>query len=309
MRKSDIYKLPYNKVTFKASHNSEELQASIIEQLNETGCSGIELDVVQAKSKWAWCVQHEGRYTDKEKLQLSTFLQIIKKWMNEKRRVITIHIDLKNAPLNNTEFPEHIDEYILKIIPKAKIFQPKELIGDCKNLVSGAQKNGWPTLCELEGKIIICLTGHKKRKAIYAKTNPKERVCFSDIRVEINSRQYPLDLLDGTCIFLNFKLNNADYDHEQVSRIAKEKAYVKRCFVVNDAELWSKAQRSEFNIIATDKIHDRWAHNGEYLFGIRTKKDIKMSESSMIVLHKKRSDHEQTSSKIDKSGSFYSHDQ
>ena len=270
--------LKYNDVCFKASHNSYDRDESLAEQLtfhsadpSNAGCSGIELDIVQKSDAWQWSVSHGGSYSSDPDKQFSAYLKQVKSWMDQNpgHRVIEVHIDIKNTPMSNEQFPQQIDNYIQQVFTdRNRVFQPNALIGNYDDLVQGAQATSWPTLGELEGKIIFCFTGNETRKAIYARTDPKARLCFSDIYQETNPPQYP-DFNSGTRVFLNYHLYQKYYDEwfPQLQRIAKEQGFISRGYVLNSQDIWTKAQNAALNIMATDKVSGHsWAQNGDYPF-------------------------------------------
>ena len=269
--------LKYNDVAYKASHNSYDRNESLAEQLtfhssdpSNAGCSGLELDIVQKSDAWEWSVSHGGSYSSKPEKQFSAYLNQIKSWMdaNPGHRVIEVHIDIKNTPMSNEEFPDQIDSYIENVFSRSRVFTPDTLIGNHEDLVQGAQATGWPTLGELEGKIVFCFSGNEDRKATYARTNPKTRLCFSDLYLETHPPQYP-DFNRGTRVFMNYHLYQKYYDDwfPQLQRMAKEQGFITRGYVLNSKDIWIKAQNAALNIMATDKVsgHD-WAQNGDYPF-------------------------------------------
>ncbi len=270
--------LKYNDVCFKASHNSYDRDESISEQLtfhsndpSKCGCSGLELDIVQKNDAWKWSVSHGGSYSSSADKQLSAYLQKIKSWMdaNPGHRVIEVHMDIKNTPMSNDQFPQEIDSYIEQVFTdRSVIFQPNRLIRNYDDLVQGAQATGWPTLGELKGKIIFCFTGNESRKATYARTDPKERLCFADLYLETDPPQYP-DFSRGTRVFMNYHLYQKYYDqwYHQLQRMAQQPGFLTRGYVLNSQDIWTKAQNAALNIMATDKVSGHsWAQNGDYPF-------------------------------------------
>lgn len=269
--------LRYKYAAFKASHNSYDRNEPIGQQLDfhaldpsNCGCSGLELDIYQKSDAWEWSVSHLGGYSSKPENQLRAWLQKIKAWTvaNPGHRPITVHIDIKNTPLDNTVFPDKIDQYILSVFTQAEVFSPGSLFGEHDNLVAGAQAQGWPTLGELAGKLIFCFTGDETRKATYARSNARERLCFADLYLETDPVQYP-DFTAGTRIFMNYHLWNALSGNwiPQLQKMAKQPAFITRGYVLNDKTIWLKAQQGMLNVMATDKVSGHsWAQNGDYPF-------------------------------------------
>ncbi|MEY4768343.1 MAG: hypothetical protein RL637_982 [Pseudomonadota bacterium] len=274
--------MKYHQAAFKASHNSEERNETISEQLTfnicnpfNCGCSGIEFDIVQDKNSWNWSVSHGGNYTDAKDKQLTHYLQQVVDWRSTKKgkdcdRVITIHFDIKNSHLSDNDFPAKFDEYI-KRVPKLanSLYKPGELMGNYNDLVSGAQANGWPELDALKNKYILCISGNEEhRKRAYAGTNPKSCLCFVDQPLETDPVQYP-DFTQGQRVFMNYHLYQKYYDNwfEQLQYMATQQGFITRGWVLDNQDLWIKAQTAKLNIMATDKIKDHdWAQNGDYPF-------------------------------------------
>lgn len=273
----DMNNLKYNEVAFKASHNSYDRDETLAEQLtfhsddpSNAGCSGIELDIVQKSDAWEWSVSHGGSYSSSKEKQLRAYLDQVKAWMNANpgHRVIEVHLDIKNTPMSNEAFPQQIDNYIGSVFNRNTVFSPGALIGNHDDLVQGAQATGWPTLDELKGKIMFCFSGNETRKAIYARTEPRERLCFSDLYLETHPPQYP-DFTHGTRVFMNYHLYQKYYDEwlPQLQRMAQQPGFITRGYVLNSKDIWIKAQNAALNIMSTDKVsrHD-WAQNGDYPF-------------------------------------------
>jgi hypothetical protein len=275
--------MKYHQAAFKASHNSEERNETIGEQLTfdtnhpyNCGCSGIEFDIVQDKNSWKWSVSHGGKYNADENKQLSYYLQQVVNWRKKAigkygDRVITIHIDIKNSYLSDTDFPAKFDKYINDNVPDLanSIYKPGELMGGYSDLVSGAQANGWPELEALENKYVLCISGNEEnRKRAYAGTAPEARLCFVDQTLETEPVQYP-DFTQGQRVFMNYHLYQKYYDNwfEQLQYMATQQGFITRGWVLDNQDLWIKAQTAKLNIMATDKVknHD-WAQNGDYPF-------------------------------------------
>jgi hypothetical protein len=270
---------PYNMVAFKASHNSYDRdEQPITTQLqfnrndpSNCGCSGLELDIWQADNAWQWSVSHLGGYSSKAENQLSAYLRQLRSWsdQNQGHRVIELHIDIKNTPMSNAEFPAQFDAYLREYLPSSMLFTPSGLMTpESSDLVACAQQTGWPALNLLAGKFIVCLTGNEPRKATYALTQPRDRLCFADLELETDPVQFP-DFNHGSRVIMNYHLYDRLSDNwiPQLQEMARQPGFLTRGFVLNDSSIWRKAQEACLNIMATDKVSGQsWAQNGSEPF-------------------------------------------
>ena len=266
---------PYNLAAFKASHNSYDRdEQPITTQLqfhpddpSACGCSGLELDIWQSNSEWKWSVSHTGGYSSKAENQLSAYLRQLRSWsdQNPSHRVIELHIDIKNTPMSNAEFPAQFDAYLREYLPSSMLFTPSRLMTpESSDLVAGAQLNGWPALKLLAGKFIVCLSGNEGRKATYALTEPRERLCFADLELETDPVQFP-DFNRGSRVIMNYHLYDRLSENwiPQLQEMARQPGFLTRGYVLNDASIWEKAQVACLNIMATDRVSGHsWAQNG-----------------------------------------------
>ncbi len=266
------YDLHYNEVSMKASHNSYQRDERLIDQIvwndevyYNNGCRSIELDISQSCCNNDWSVGHKYEY-DIHYRQLSQFLSELSVWSrnNPGHDVITVFLDLKHV---ENGFPEALDLYIrdhLDIGLGSEVFTPGELMGVESSLRIGALANGWPTLGELKGKFIICLTGDKNAKSFYARTSPSVRLCFADMDAD------PGSVPDSEYhVFFNFHLYTDEMKKWKpvLRECAFDNAAVVRAYVLNNGKLWYNALVSGCNILATDKVsHYEWARVGDYPF-------------------------------------------
>jgi len=146
---SELDGLPYDRIAFKAAHNSidrlPELgwQDSIVCQLSGTGglsepCRALELDLVQEPDRFEWTVKHG---VNDEGPQLREVLDVIASWAdrpeNDDHPVVTIHLDLKNDPLEHEDFARAIDELLAAVLDGDRIYPPVRVIGPHEDLVRG----------------------------------------------------------------------------------------------------------------------------------------------------------------------------
>ena len=291
--------LPYNQVNMKASHNTYDRNETVAEQISfdrytpwQGGCSCVEFDAMQKEDGWEWSVQHNGKYRDAEEDQLSYYLKKVKEWRDDSdndddsyknydsNRVITIYIDLKNAPMDDYEFFYNFNKYIREVFKenreekKDELFTPvyfkNKMQEGTTNLTEAVNQVKWPKMKDLKNKYIICITGNEeRRKADYAnRTLTEEGICFVDLQQDKESSE---PKLDPNRVFLNFHIYK---DHEAqwskaLATCISAKCYVTRGWVLNGAEIWNMARAHGINILATNKIYNStWANVGIAPFNI-----------------------------------------
>ncbi len=264
----------YNEARFKASHNSYDREdLSITQQLqwsnvdpHHGGCRGLELDLVQRRLErdgdpWRWSVSHGGRYNDAADKQFHYFLKILRTWAERhpSHQVVTLTLDLKSQHGDHTEFPGRFDHYVSRALGRYRILTPRDVIGPHPDLVTATVHGAWPTLRDLRGHFILCLSGHATRKATYAGTNPGKRLCFAGAK-RVNPPAH------GHRAFFNFFMPAGKLDAATRIRILRrfaDQGFITRAFGLNDRRAWDRAQRGGANILATDYVTGkRWARAG-----------------------------------------------
>lgn len=252
---SELDDLRYDQIAFKGSHNSIDRRASIVEQLSGTGglvepCRALELDLVQADDAFEWTVQH-GVNDDGPALR--DVLADVAGWSgraeNERHPVVTIHFDLKNAPLDHADFAEAIDSLLLGSFGRRRIHGPGEIIGRHQDLVRGARAGGWATLARLTGSFVFCLSGHGERKKRYARHDSRSRVCFGDYA---GSRGAPRK---GHRIFANLFVGAAGY-RENLERVKRHTGFVARGYNIVTRRTWDLSVQGGANVLSGDVLDD-----------------------------------------------------
>jgi hypothetical protein len=270
----------YHDVMFKAAHNSEEHRERLAEQLAwderrpwQGGCSGLELDVAQDGQAWRWSVSHD-RYTDRAERQLGAYLDELRGWSDAhpEHRVITVVLDLKSGVRDGAAFAAAFDDYIARSFPVERLYTPGQLMGSAPDLVTGAMRGGWPSLAALRGRFIFCLSGDAPGrwmddlKETYAATEAGRRLCFADRRLSEHG-QRP-STAAGRRVFCNFDFQRVqDWGDETIEWFHRQRGFITRGYLANDARLWGMALGRGVNVIATDRIqgHD-WATVGSTPF-------------------------------------------
>ena len=131
---------PYNKVVFKASHNSYVREEQPIttqipfdtEEPHQCGCRGLELDIRPNDDVSAWSVGHGGGYEADEEKQLTHYLKILGDWSKENpdHDIITVHLDLKGVPADIDAFPAAFDAYMSDAMDRDRVFRASDLLAE-----------------------------------------------------------------------------------------------------------------------------------------------------------------------------------
>jgi Phosphoinositide phospholipase C, Ca2+-dependent len=255
----------YHEVAFKASHNSyARKEQPITEQIpfdraepEQAGCRGLELDIAPSETVRRWSVAHSSKYKP-EAPQLRRCLRHLSQWSdnNPGHDVITLTLDIKRVPAELGRFPRLLDDYIARDLDPAMLFSPSELLGDHDTLLE-AIPGSWPTLGDLTGRFVICLSGAETAKKRYAESSP-DRLCFADRKISPN-RELPMRDLEWR-VFLNIDMGAWLPRLDKLRDIATQYPFVKRAYFVNEEPRWNAARSARLNIIATDKIRQfEWA--------------------------------------------------
>ena len=274
--------LRYNEVSMKAAHNSYERNERFIDQLSwdafpgqnfQCGCGGLELDIAQSDDGEDWSVGH-GKAYEKDRRQLSGYLSDLTAYSRAHpgHDVITLHLDLKHVATD--DFPEKLDAYIRARL-LTHIYTPGKLMGSAQSLPEGAREHGWPTIEQLAGHILICLTGDglakgskTQAKEKYAETQPKDRLCFAD--KDCDAGESPSD---AHRVFFNYHIFHSARDKWMGTfrDAASRKDTILRAYEADSPENWLDALESGCNLLATNKIRNAtWAAVGNQRFVKRT---------------------------------------
>ena len=259
----------YSQVRFKASHNSyARSELPVTDQLvrppavrpYQAGCRGLELDLIESDRLWHWSDKHDGTYNGGVDGQLASYLRHLRLWSKRHagHDVITITLDLKSKTKSLQDFAYHLDATIAEHLGEELLFTPGALQGTHKDLVAGAVANGWPSLDELSGTFILCLSGDEGTKKRYV--GSRARLAFADRKIGVSS-SLP-NQRTGDRVFLNFDIAEGGWQ-AKVRETANRPAFVSRVYLVNDEQTWARAVRARANLIATDKIRNHpWATVG-----------------------------------------------
>lgn len=269
----------YNKVAFKASHNSYERDEDLHAQMRwneqepyDGGCRGLEFDINRhsdssgGTSLRFFQVSHDQGGTG---TPLGAYLGYLLSWhlAHPSHDPIFVDLDIKSKMGSEMSFPGEIDTYLEEWFSRPLIFTPGDIFGDSDlDLVAYVQKHGWPTLADLRGKFVFCLSGHDPWKSYYADHFPRARLCFADFGVKDSAKSSPVT--SGYRAIANLNLTSANYDNwKTLIPNLRAQAFLVRGYVLNGAELWGRAQGAGVNVLSTDRVknHD-WARVGEAPF-------------------------------------------
>ncbi len=262
----------YEQVSFKASHNSYERdEKPFTEQLSwspkqphQAGCRGLELDLRESPNLTVWAVDHD-EYTSRADRQFSEFLHHLRRWstLHPRHDVVTVTLDLKAQARDRRQFPSYLDTLIAECLGRERLFTPEELQRGHPSLVAGAAA-GWPSLGELTGRFVLCLSGDERTKQSYSSSS-SSRLCFADQRFRKGDTMP--SRTSGDRVFYNFNATEDWAWDERVKSFADRRGFVTRTYGVNSADLWRRAVAAGANIVATDKVRNHgWAHVGTQPF-------------------------------------------
>lgn len=247
----DVEDWRYDTVQFKASHNSYARDAPLTGQMVfETthpwwhGCRGLELDLRQSPSDHqVWSVDHD-RF-DPNRL-FDRYLRRLELWSDRhpNHDPILLTLDLKKVYSNQGDFPGDLDAYLDTHFDTDRLLSPAD--------VRTAAGVSWPTLGELRGRFLFCLSGSKGHKQAYASSGT-DPLCFADGDVPVPLADRPFELPDDGRLFLNVYMGAWKERLDRLEQLCALPGFVVRAYYVN-TDNWLSAQSAGVNIMATDEI-------------------------------------------------------
>lgn len=140
--------------------------APLGEQLQDLGIRQVELDL-HLNTELGWQVFHIPNVdAGTTCLQFSDCLAELKGWSdaNPCHLPLTVWLEPKDdidAAIDSLEMLSgrwgELEEAILEVWPRSRIFTPDDLRGDAESLPLALSERGWPTLSELRGKVLFAL--------------------------------------------------------------------------------------------------------------------------------------------------------
>lgn len=254
---TDIDHLRYDEIAFKGSHNSIDRlghlpwQERIEHQLSGTGglsepCRALELDLVQEAHRFRWTVKHG---VNDEGPAFEDVLAVVRSWVdrssNADHPVLTLHLDLKNAPLSHDGFTAAIEALLTETFGASRFCTPGEVRGGHEDLVRGARAGGWPTFGQLRRRMVICLSGSGERKRHYARNSPAARLCFADYP---GSRGAPRR---GHRVFANLFVDAQGY-RGNLDRVKRRPGFMARGYNIVHRRSWDDSIAGRANVLSGD---------------------------------------------------------
>jgi hypothetical protein len=256
----------YSHVAFKAAHNSVDRdEIPVTEQLrnptsrspHQAGCRGLELDIHDAPNLWEWSVSHTGPYNPDVNQQLFAYLRLLVSWSDGHRGhdPVFVTIDVKPMVKSPTRFAREFDRLLDRELGAKRLFTPAELQRDAATLVEGANRYGWPTVDELRGRFIVCLSGEEVVKKHYSRA--RNRRAFADIRVGHGARRPGAQA--GDRVVVNYRADQTNWERD-ARHFAATDGFLTRLYGIDDPVTWQRALGAGVNILSTDRVRKyEWA--------------------------------------------------
>jgi hypothetical protein len=273
--------VPYDRLSFKASHNSYDRDEDIHLQLawdltepGQSGCRGLEFDINRhsdtsgGTSARYFQVSHDQ---GGEGPPLAAYLGYLLSFHcnDQCHDPVLITLDIKSEDGAIDVFPVELDTYLGEWFDTCLLLRPAELLRDrALDLCANVARSGWPPLDECRGRFIFCLSGTESWKAFYAGEQPFERLCFADVDVADDDRD--VRPLTGHRAIANMHVFSDDFDVWRTSvRTFREARQIVRAYEFNSSGIWSKGMAAGVNVLATDQVRGHgWAGVGPEPFAM-----------------------------------------
>lgn len=217
------------------------------------------------ESPSSWSVGHRKEYKAGDKHQLSIYLEVLRKWSSSdpEHDVITVTLDLKRVARSSiATLAADLDSYLEQGLDRSRVFTPAALMDKLRRDEAAGLPLRWPTLAEMAGKFVLCLSGDKDAKKAYrGGSNP---LCFTD------SKARTAGPVDGI-FFYNLDWSGwhpyrtgTNPPANALRSLAANPLLVTRAYILNAGSWWRAAQRVGINILATDSVAGSgWARVGK----------------------------------------------
>ncbi len=259
--------IAYNEVHQKSIHNAYQRTEGLLDQLLYWGARSMEIDL-HTEDPFGndidfgdWAVFHHKADPESSVHRLSQVLEMLAGFHRTvpNHEVITIFLDMVD-PLPARSDAAHsykrLDALLEEKLGDA-IFRPEQLIEGvpgAKWARTAVRARGWPTLGELRGKFIFCLTGKADN---YAQTKIQARKRTAFVATYLNEVEAASIDLDR--VFYNV---NAKEGLGLVDAIDPEDNFIIRSFYADEAHHWAASVEAGVHHIATDmvnEVRDEWA--------------------------------------------------
>lgn len=257
---------PYNQLALKGSHNSYESPYDLHQILSTTagtpfefGCRAIELDFARHSDASGGRTASYFQVTHSKGgsgVPLAAYLGYLLSFHlnNPGHDPIFVTLCIKSEEGDIDVFPDEMDSYLREWFSEQAIFPPSMILAAGKDLLQSVNAGGWPTLKQMQGRVIFCVSGTEAWKSFYAGLSPATRLCFADLDFS-DDESHVKRPADGNRIVANLNLFT---DHFPRWKLATEelhrRGFLVRGYVVNSPTLWQLARDSQVNILATDQV-------------------------------------------------------
>ena len=250
---SSIDGLRYNQVRQKSTHNAYKRIEGLIDQLVYWRIRSLEVDLHMGDQLGRpiddgdWAVYHATPDPMSSVPRMSQVLEILAGFHRAvpDHEVITVFVDMKDAfPVDQNDGHSglSLDRLIIDRLDAplgGVVYRPHELLNrdaDATSLKAAvAGSSGWPTLAELRGRFIFCITGGPSFVEHYTDgplTDPARLVFVSVPVAEVDDIPG-----DPDRVFFNVDGNK----HIDLARQAACNGWVARAYYVNDRTTWRSA--------------------------------------------------------------------
>ena len=277
--------IKFNEYFQKACHNCYEPKHAPSIHYALCSTNSIEIDIYDTRPggrNQEWYVRHsfsgENNNCCSGNKNFSDCLRDVKRWSeaHPDHPVLTMFID-KKQDWGTGRMPSNLDFLIQSIFPLDQIFKPSDLLGSFSSLRAAANEGAWPTLRELQGKVIFVLTGgkllnHNETQREYIESRGANAVFFitADADEVEDVLKAPDQFNSHTApwvVFYNIKSGN-----EIIAPLIKSLGYISRVWGPGD---WEESSQS-YTRLVNDYVHyialfefEETRFNGGNMMGVK----------------------------------------
>lgn len=256
---------PFDTVQFKVAHNAYRLREDISTLLDE-GFRGLELDIHRQGSGWK--VAHTGK---ERGLGLDVHLSRLRDWSRRTpgHDPVVLHIDMKSVVEDVKSDGEAVSRQVREGLGRDRIYSASDRRGEHPSLISALKHSSWPTMTELSGKFLVCVTGNRFFKEQYAKHREVEQLCFCDFDVIRLSGVARVE--ERGRAFLNVEWTG-ESSARILDRLRSHRGFIVRVYTANSPHAWQRLRKLGPALIAadaSDRNRDPWATMGDLAFADR----------------------------------------
>lgn len=261
--------LTYTDIQQQSSHNSYNRNETILEQYQNQNITSFELDIHNGDpglnvfgenlaENGDFYVYHDSIPINFGNMGSNTHYPHLTDGLadiaaihelNPKHDVITLHIDVKDMfdPENGLGAAD-LDRVLREQLGEDVLYTPNDLINasGADNLGEAFQENGMPTLNDMEGRVMIVLTGgDAELEAYLAGTENPIGFISANPEIDVNGNFVP----NEDAVFYNIKVDDLD-----VAPQILDEDYILRAYGANDATSYQEALDAGVHHIGTDFI-------------------------------------------------------